>query len=40
MRKHLPFYQKYTAALYTANHKYDEWEANTVLIAVLQKKNM
>ena len=30
----MPFYQQDTATLYTANNKYDEWEANTVLTTV------
>jgi hypothetical protein len=34
MRKQMPFNQKDTATLYTANHKYDEWEAKAVLTAV------
>jgi hypothetical protein len=33
MRKHIPFNQKDTATLYTANHIY-EGEADTVLTAV------
>jgi len=28
------FYQQDTATHYTPNHKYDEWEANTILTAV------
>jgi hypothetical protein len=34
MRRHMPFNQKDTATLYTANHKYVEWEASTALTAV------
>jgi hypothetical protein len=34
IRKQIPFNQKDTATLYTANHKYGEWEANTLLTAV------
>jgi len=34
----MPFHQQDTASLYTANHKYDEWEANTLLTAVHKKK--
>lgn len=30
----MPFNQKDTATLYTANRKYDKWEANAVLTAV------
>jgi len=38
MIKHINFYQQDTATFYTANHKYDEWEDNTILTAVHWKK--